>query len=307
MDSSALRALAALPPEVPATLAVVVAVQGSAYRRPGAARLLSPGRAPAGLVGGGCLEADLDLREAPPVGPGRLLRYALGDGEQPWGLPAGCGGTVEIWLQSIPAGEDSPYRAAARWLQEGVAVTVTTLLRSGRQWAEAADGRICGTPAAEGGEPAFVDRRQPSPTFLVYGRGPDTAPMLQVAGLAGFQVRRAGRATELDGLLAAGRPDAAVVMDHHLAADRQALQALLSAGAPYVGVLGSRERTRRLLPEPWPPAVHAPVGLDIGAEAPEEIALAAVAEALAVLRGRGAGHLRDRTGPIHPRRPEARR
>ena len=50
-----------------------------------------------------------------------------------------------------------------------------------------------------------------------------------------------------------------------------------------------------------PANVHSPVGLDLGAETPEEIALAIVAEIAAVSSGRGGGMLRDRTGPIHER------
>lgn len=50
--------------------------------------------------------------------------------------------------------------------------------------------------------------------------------------------------------------------------------------------------------------LHAPVGLDIGAETPEEIALAVVAEIQATLRNRAGGKLRDREGPIHGRPPE---
>jgi len=300
MDSVALLALAELPEDLPATLAVIVGVHGSAYRRAGAARLTAPGRPPAGVVSGGCLEADLDLRASRAGGEGMLLRYDLRGGpEDLWGLAAGCNGALEIWLQPIPAGRPSAYRCAARWLAEGRTAVVTTVLSTGLQWAAADDGHTFGAPGPAVGQRVFVDHRAPAPSFLVFGRGPDAGPMADLAGRAGFRVRRAGDPDDLEGLLASAPPDAAVVMSHHFPGDRRALAALLAAGVPYVGVLGSRERTRRLLPEPWPPSVHAPLGLDIGADSPEEIALAAVAEALAVLRGRGAGHLRARAGRVH--------
>jgi len=83
---------------------------------------------------------------------------------------------------------------------------------------------------------------------------------------------------------------------------------MLDGGACYVGVLGPRRRTVELLGaratggEGWmPQSVHSPVGLDLGAETPDEIALAIVAEISAVAAGREGGMLRRRPGPIHDR------
>jgi xanthine dehydrogenase accessory factor len=110
--------------------------------------------------------------------------------------------------------------------------------------------------------------------------------------------------------------DAAVVlMTHNFPRDVRILAGL--PGEPrYLGILGPRERTGQLLAEVsatgggggggggavvrrWD--VRAPVGLDVGAESPAEIALAIVAEIQAVVRGASAGFLRDRPGPIHER------
>jgi xanthine/CO dehydrogenase XdhC/CoxF family maturation factor len=52
--------------------------------------------------------------------------------------------------------------------------------------------------------------------------------------------------------------------------------------------------------------LYAPIGLDVGAEGPDEIAAAVVAEVLAVFAGRSSGHLRDRPGPIHQREAACR-
>lgn len=94
--------------------------------------------------------------------------------------------------------------------------------------------------------------------------------------------------TELEGCAQA----LAVVMGHHYEQDRDVLGALLRTAVDYIGVLGPRQRTDRMLAEcaaqgsPLTPAslarVHAPVGLRLGAETPAEIALAIVAEAQAV-------------------------
>ncbi|MDQ7850241.1 MAG: XdhC family protein, partial [Armatimonadota bacterium] len=105
---------------------------------------------------------------------------------------------------------------------------------------------------------------------------------------------------------------AVVVMTHNYLHDRDFLRTLLARPGPspfYLGVLGPRARTQRMLRElaaegivPSPELaarLYAPIGLDVGSESPEEIALAVVAEIMAVERARRAGFLRDRPGPIH--------
>jgi xanthine/CO dehydrogenase XdhC/CoxF family maturation factor len=106
----------------------------------------------------------------------------------------------------------------------------------------------------------------------------------------------------------------AVVMTHSLPQDRELLARLLPLPLRYLGVLGPRARTDRLLAEMSPaptPAqldkLHAPVGLDIGAEGPEEVALAIVTELRAVLADREGGKLRYRQAPIYASAPPAAR
>jgi xanthine/CO dehydrogenase XdhC/CoxF family maturation factor len=83
---------------------------------------------------------------------------------------------------------------------------------------------------------------------------------------------------------------------------------LLPFTCRYVGVLGPRRRTEKLLATldatgwsrpPYATKLHAPVGLAIGAETPDEVALSIVAEIQAVLAGDTAKQLRDRPGRIH--------
>ena len=100
----------------------------------------------------------------------------------------------------------------------------------------------------------------------------------------------------------------AVVMAHSASHDRAYLRALLDAGARYIGVLGPRRRTVELLGdratadgEGLPPNVYSPVGLDVGAETPEEIALSIAGEIAAVSNRRRGGMLREWRGPIHER------
>ena len=101
----------------------------------------------------------------------------------------------------------------------------------------------------------------------------------------------------------------AMVMTHSYSQDKEWLRALLPKGLPYLGILGPKSRTQRLLDELHSEGcaeahhgfarLHSPAGLDIGAESPEEVALSIIAEMKATLSERNGGKLRDRLGPIH--------
>lgn len=97
------------------------------------------------------------------------------------------------------------------------------------------------------------------------------------------------------------RHTSVVAMTHNLARDAAYLHALEDAPLAYVGALSSRERASRLLDGLEAPVwrLHAPAGLDLGANTPEEIALSIAAEILATQRARAGGPLRAVAGVIH--------
>ena len=109
---------------------------------------------------------------------------------------------------------------------------------------------------------------------------------------------------------------AVVVMTHNYIHDKDVLRGLLPRRGSfpfYLGVLGPRARTEKILnelaaegvepsPELWA-RLYGPVGLDVGSEGPEEIAVAVIAEIIAVDRARSGGFLRDRPGSIHAPAP----
>jgi xanthine/CO dehydrogenase XdhC/CoxF family maturation factor len=100
-----------------------------------------------------------------------------------------------------------------------------------------------------------------------------------------------------------------VVMTHNFLHDLELIRGLLATPARYIGLLGPRARTDKLLAElakqggvlddAQRARLYGPVGLDTGADSPEEIALSILAEILAVHNGRPAASLRDRRGPLH--------
>jgi xanthine/CO dehydrogenase XdhC/CoxF family maturation factor len=105
-------------------------------------------------------------------------------------------------------------------------------------------------------------------------------------------------------------------MTHNFLRDKDYLRSLLASSVRLIAMLGPAVRTERLFAELREEGVaigqdelariHAPAGLDLGAEGPDEIAAAICAEIVAVKRSRGAGFLRDRPGPIHERHAPAR-
>lgn len=127
---------------------------------------------------------------------------------------------------------------------------------------------------------------------------------------AGLMVRRADQG--IDDLPRDGR-SAIALLTHIFEIDAAWLRALLPQSVAYVGVLGSRNRAARLMEElqsvgseiteEMQARLFAPIGLDLGGESPESIALAAVAEMEAVFHQRPGGFLKTRQSPIHTRTP----
>jgi xanthine dehydrogenase accessory factor len=178
----------------------------------------------------------------------------------------------------------------------------------------------------------FIETIHPGLRLLIFGAGDDAIPMVRQARLLGYEtvvadgrshLARKERFIEADGVEAAAPEDmlarvalddwtAVILMSHSYAQDLAALSAL-SVGhkVPYIGALGPRKRTEKMLselesiPEWLLDVLHSPVGLDIGADGPEQIALAAVAEIQAALNRRAGGLLRKKAGPIHPAPPQA--
>jgi xanthine dehydrogenase accessory factor len=107
--------------------------------------------------------------------------------------------------------------------------------------------------------------------------------------------------SNLPGALPLDAHSSVVVMTHNLEHDIAYLKALKHAPVAYIGALGSRDRVARMRSDPTLDGLHlhAPAGLDIGSETPEEIALAIAAEIMAVINQRNGGSLRNNNGTIH--------
>ena len=158
---------------------------------------------------------------------------------------------------------------------------------------------------------ALVEAWVPSPRLVVVGSGDVAAALEAQAGLLGWEVRTVdgpGSVGDLEGLFGwAGTTGALIVLSHDPHIDAPALAAGLARPIPYIGAMGSRgtqsRRLDRLAAQGVPPEelerIHRPIGLNLGGRRAPEVALAIVAEILAVHCGRDGRSLRETTGPIH--------
>ncbi len=176
---------------------------------------------------------------------------------------------------------------------------------------------------AVAGRRVFVEVLPPPPHLLVCGGGDDARPLVAYAADVGFRVtlldhrpallapewfpqalRRVVARPEDPGLaLPPPARTLAVVKTHSLAHDREWVRRLLAAGLPYIGVLGPHGRTQAILRDIGAAGaaerVFGPVGLDLGADGPRQVAISIVAELLAFTARREARHLSARQEAIH--------
>ena len=179
---------------------------------------------------------------------------------------------------------------------------------------------------------AFVEVLEPPLRLVICGAGHDAIPLVRAASILGWNAvvvddrpafLNEERYPGAHGFVAVDDPEDvakmapidqrtfAVVMTHNYLRDKAYLRSLLGSPAPYIAMLGPAARTQRLLmdlaeegvsiTEEQRSRIHGPAGLDLGADGPEEIAGAIVAEIVAVKRGRDGGFLKERPGPIHDR------
>jgi xanthine dehydrogenase accessory factor len=313
-----------------AAIATVVRIEGSSYRKPGARLLIEDHGRTCGSVSGGCLEADVRDVALRVIDSGmpRLLHYDTGaDDRTVWGLGLGCNGSVDVFVQ---AATEARTLDAVREMQTRLAnkspFVVSTIVDgpdAGRAIVLDAGPRDAGSRVThEGANLVFTEVFEPPPVLIVCGAGDDARPLVTYASEAGFAVTildhrqaflTADRFPQAQRLLCR-RPEAGlddlgvdprtlvIVMTHSFAHDRDWLKCFLATGAPYIGLLGPRERADGILGQLGArddSRVFAPVGLSLGADGPEQIAISVVAELLSVFSRQQPGHLREKTEAIH--------
>ncbi len=302
-------------------LATVVETKGSTYRRAGARLLIRHDRRTWGAISGGCVESDLVSRALDVIvhGSAALVYYRPSEDDLVFGLGSGCQGEVAVLIEPI---SDSGLHALHEHLS--IAANEEAVITTYR----GAEQQFLGTyigPSVDAPPDAFVQQIVPPLSLFIFGASPTAEPLLRFAKQLGWRVQIADHrpamaedqrfsaadaieiapAAELPSRFSYPTPSAAVVMTHHYLRDLELLKQLVPRRMEYLGLVGSRDRAKRLVGElhaletDVANSLRAPAGLDLGADAPSEIALSIVAEIQAVLRRSTAAALRDRSGRIH--------
>ena len=177
----------------------------------------------------------------------------------------------------------------------------------------------------------FIELIQPSISLIIFGGGFDARPVSHLAKSLGWEVVVTDECVAhiapvffptADKVSLCQREfidrdfditpfTACVLMSHNYEYDRDVLRKLLKSETPYIGILGPRKRFDKMQEEFAHEGsvihsedlhrIHSPIGLDIGAEAPDEIAISIIAEIQSKFSNRSGGFLKYHSGPIHQR------
>ncbi|GGO79069.1 xanthine and CO dehydrogenase family maturation factor XdhC/CoxF family protein [Marinobacterium nitratireducens] len=322
-------------------LGTVYRTEGPCYRKAGAMMLFNDLGQQFGMLSGGCLESDIQQQARRVMQSGRAvkLRYDGSDEDDlAFRLGIGCGGTVHILLQ--PVTPENGFLQLDRVLQaldrrgSGVYRQRIPTARGEVECrfedlntADRAVGDRHSELCDEGDASWLRTVIVPPPHLLVIGGGIDARPLVTLAHELGWQTslwdpRPANARREFfmtaDRIIDAAvetlpaycreqAVDAAVLMSHNVGLDAAALRVLQDSPLRYLALLGPRNRRERVFDEAGvaderlTTPVSGPAGLDIGAELPESIALAILAECHARLQRRDGRPLSlgPSTGPQH--------
>jgi xanthine dehydrogenase accessory factor len=318
-------------PGTASALATLVHIEGSSYRRPGARMLMIPGRDRVGSISGGCLEEDVAERArrvAATDRPELAVYDTTNEDDLIWGVGTGCRGVVHVLIEPIGAVRPSWIATLESNLRTRERTDLSVGFGQGSGFLGTRFAKDL-TELERAG--AFNEVIAPPPSLTLFGAGEDARPLSRLAKELGWCVTvvdsRPALATRdrfpgadsvlvapcvsLDEHIELDERSHVVVMSHRFEDDLRLLQVILSRPVAYVGIVGSRQRTDRILEqlrEEGAPLcaeslanLSAPVGLDIGATTPEAIALSILAEIQCVMTGRSAARLRDRKSSIHAR------
>src|SRR5258708_7594836 len=280
------------------TLATLIAVEGGGPRPEGTQMVFAPNTEGkrgfvAGYFSGGCVESDVADHAFACLADGQPRTLVYGEGS-PWpDIQLLCGARIEIFLERVAADDASLDELLAAHAERRPVV-----------WVSDGVTRECAAELSPWPEAQVVRRHEPTPRLIVVGGDPTALAIAQLGAQGEFEttlVRPKGptsgppiagvgysRAEPHEAFAAIGVDPwtAIAIATHDLETDRSALRAALPSAAGYVGLLGARRRIADRLaplraegaPEHLFEKLHAPISLDIGRNAPRDVALSVIVE-----------------------------
>lgn len=298
-------------------LATVVHVDGSAYRRPGARMLIDSQGNWWGGISGGCLEGDLFKKAQLAMFQQSVKRITYDTREDdPFqlGVGLGCQGLIEIVIDPIRANIERVKDSLERQINSGLpgfirsqwvadVLHISQIEQSVATWDE--------------GQQVFTEYLPARTRIWVVGNQFDASSLIELCLNLAWEVHWVGNTSKMrkdlqvrvtacydwDGVSGLKSSDCLVLMTHDFDRDVQFLNQYVSHQTfQYLGILGPTKRFDRLQKQlscQLVSDISSPIGLDIGAEGPEEIAISVVAEILAVQNNRDGQRLKYRLKTIH--------
>jgi xanthine/CO dehydrogenase XdhC/CoxF family maturation factor len=298
---------------LPLVLATIVSTTGSSYKKVGAMMLIQPNKTTHGMLSGGCLEADLaeyavDVFETQQA---TKVTYDLSD-DSIFGLGAGCEGSIDVVLQIIQ-GDYLPFSALNPNPNKAHEVKLIIQAVENQEFALGSFSLLKQNVITEypKGFNHYVNKNnvQPiiyslPPKVAVFGAGRGSLPLCQLINLvfwhgSSIDFRQPllttdnfpdqwqlihSKQSELTTTLKDGCFDAIVIMSHNIGKDAACLKSAHETGIKFIGLLGSLQRRDKVLKKSGlllkdvKDKLRAPVGLNIGGNLPENIAVSIVAE-----------------------------
>lgn len=327
------RLLAVLDAGDPVVVATAVSLQGSAPSGAGTSMAVLPGGEVVGTISGGCVEGSLygTAEEVLATGVAVLERFGFdetgpaADPDAVWAPALRCGGRIEVLVHRVGP-DDHAVVDALRRAEAGSPVSLALSLDPGTL------ATVVTAPEGCRGR-VFTERADTRPRCIVVGAVEFAVAVTNAAAVLGYAVtvvdprpvfltderfpaadqRVVGWPTRVLAETPVDESTVVVVLSHDDRFDAAVIDLALRRGAGYVGAMGSRATHERRLEElralgtPDLGRLRSPIGLDIGAVTPAEIAVAVMAEVIAVRNGAGGGALTGGEGPLHRRRGEALR
>lgn len=319
-------------------LATVVNVEYSSYRRSGARMLITEDGNWVGGISGGCLEGDTLKKAMYAIHKNEAVKVTYDtreDDPNQIGVGLGCNGLIDVLIVPISDVENNPIEVLKQAVDRRNPSVLVTSLKNGDtdDYTHKKSSNLkllqeinkvranAQSQKVEIDTGYFIEYLPPEITLFVFGKNYDVIPLAQIAKDIGWKVNVLAKPIKVSKQIFDLADDvispstntiliddysAALLMSHDFKTDKENLIKLQAYNLNYIGLLGPKKRKRKMLSELEKESItvrhnniYGPMGLDIGATTPEEIAISIVAEIRACFSSRDGGRLRDRKLSIH--------